>query len=85
MQLVDKCFDSVKKDYLRFLKNEKIFNKSKKKEIINLKKFYIPISFWIENKYKKKRRNFIFRFFWGARIWKNYSYSYFKNYSKKIF
>ena len=54
MQLVDKCFDSVKKDYLRFLKNEKIFNKSKKKEIINLKKFYIPISFWIENKYKKK-------------------------------
>jgi len=54
MQLVDKCFDSVKKDYLRFLKSEKIFNKSKKKEIINLKKFYIQISFWIENKYKKK-------------------------------
>jgi len=54
MQPVKKCFDSVKKDYLNYLKKEKIFGKSKLEKIKSLKNIYIPISFWIENKYRKK-------------------------------
>ena len=54
MQLANECFDSVKKDYFKFLNKEKISGKSKAEKIKSLKKFYIPISFWIENKYKKK-------------------------------
>ena len=54
MQLVNECYHKVKKDYLNFLKKEKISAKSKKKNIKNLKSFFIPISFWIEEKYKKK-------------------------------
>ena len=48
------CFLKVKNDYLKFLKKEKIFNKSKTTKITSLKKIYIPMSFWIEDKYKKK-------------------------------
>ena len=48
------CFFKVKKDYIKFLKREKIFRKYKIKKINNLKKSYIPISFWIEKKYKEK-------------------------------
>jgi len=54
MQPVKKCFDSVKKDYLNYLKKEKIFGKSKLEKITSLKNIYVPISFWIENKYRKK-------------------------------
>ena len=54
MQLVNECYHKVKRDYLIFLKKEKISVKSKKKSIKNLKSFFIPISFWIEEKYKKK-------------------------------
>ena len=54
MQLVNEYYHKVKKDYLKFLKKEKISAKSKKKNIKNLKSFFIPISFWIEEKYKKK-------------------------------
>ena len=54
MQTANECFKSVKKDYLKFLNKEKVFGKSKAKKIIILKKFYIPMSFWIERKYKKK-------------------------------
>ena len=54
MKSVNECFDTVKKDYFKFLNKEKIFSQSKESKIKNLKKFYIPISFWIENKYKKK-------------------------------
>ena len=54
MQTANECFKSVKKDYLKFLNKEKVFGKSKVKKIIILKKFYIPMSFWIERKYKKK-------------------------------
>ena len=54
MRLVNECFDSVKKDYFKFLNKEKISGKSKEEKIKSLKNFYIPISFWIENKYKKK-------------------------------
>ena len=51
---IEDCFLKVKNDYLKFLKKEKISNQSVKTKIVSLKKYYIPISFWIENKYKKK-------------------------------
>jgi len=54
MQTANECFKNVKKDYLKFLNKEKVFGKSKAEKIIILKKFYIPMSFWIERKYKKK-------------------------------
>ena len=54
MRSVNECFDNVKEDYFKFLNKEKILGKSKADKIKSLKKIYIPISFWIENKYKKK-------------------------------
>ena len=54
MQTANECFKRVKKDYLKFLNKEKVFGKSKAEKITILKKFYIPMSFWIERKYKKK-------------------------------
>ena len=53
MQTVNECFDSVKKDYFKFLSKEKIYKKSKITHIKNLKKIYIPITFWINSKCKK--------------------------------
>jgi len=53
MKETEDCFLKVKNDYLKFLKKEKIYGNSTKK-IANLKKTYIPLSFWIENSYKKK-------------------------------
>jgi len=54
MQLVRECCEKVKKDYLKFLKKEKILNKSNSNKMSNLHNFYVPISFWINNKYQKK-------------------------------
>jgi len=54
MQSSKECFDKVKKDYLKFLNQEKIYNKSMSSHEVNLKKIYIPIAFWINEKYKKK-------------------------------
>ena len=54
MRKTEDCFLKVKKDYLKFLEREKVFSKSKITKIDNLKKNYIPISFWIEKKYKEK-------------------------------
>jgi len=54
MKEIEDCFSKVQKDYLKFLNKEKIFGKSKKNKISNLKEYYIPMSFWIEKKYKKK-------------------------------
>ena len=54
MQSSKECFYKVKKDYLKFLNKEKIYNKSMSTHEINLKKIYIPIAFWINEKYKKK-------------------------------
>ena len=59
MSLQENCFFKVKNDYLNFLNNEAIYNKSKSSKIKNLKKIYIPISFWINNKCKKKGRTLI--------------------------
>jgi D-glycerate 3-kinase len=59
MQLVNECCKKVKKDYLKFLKKEKILNKSNNNKMNNLKNFYVPMSFWINNKYKKKKDTLI--------------------------
>ena len=50
MKEKEDCFLKVKKDYIKFLKKEKIFGQTIKK----LKNYYIPVSFWIEKKYKNK-------------------------------
>ena len=55
MQSANECFNTVKKDYLRFLNREKIYNKSTSTHIKNLKKVYIPLAFWIHNKSKNKK------------------------------
>ena len=56
MKKTEDCFLKVKSDYLNFLNKEKIFDQSKKAKIESLKKVYIPMSFWINNKYEKKRK-----------------------------
>ena len=56
MKETEDCFLKVKKDYLKFLKKEKIFGKSNKNKIKNLKNYYIPMSFWIEKKYIEKKK-----------------------------
>ena len=65
MRLVNDCFDRVKKDYFKFLNKEKISGKSKAEKIKSLKKVYIPIAFWIENKYKKKGKTLFLGFSGG--------------------
>ena len=65
MQSVNDCFDHVKEDYFKLLNKEKILGKSKAEKIKSLKNFYIPISFWIENKYKKKGKTLILGFSGG--------------------
>ena len=54
MKKREDCFLKIKNDYLKFLSKEKIFHKSKESKIKSLKKTYIPMSFWIEDKCKKK-------------------------------
>ena len=65
MQSVNECFDNVREDYFKFLNREKILGKSKEEKIKKLKKIYIPMSFWIENKYKKKGETLILGFSGG--------------------
>jgi len=59
MQSVNECSEKVKKDYLKFLNKEKIYKNSISTKIKNLKKIYIPIAFWINNKCNKKKPLFI--------------------------
>ena len=59
------CFLRVKKDYLKFLYKEKIFDQSFETKIANLKRIYIPMSFWIDNKYKKKGKTLFLGFSGG--------------------
>ena len=59
MQSVDECFDSVKEDYFKFLNREKILVKSKAEKITSLRNTYIPVSFWIEEEFKKKGKTLI--------------------------
>ena len=50
MKTKEDCFLKVKSDYLKFLNKEKIYSKSTATKIESLKRFYIPMSFWIEKK-----------------------------------
>ena len=65
MKKTEDCFLKVKNDYLRFLSKEKIFDQSKSTKIKSLKKIYIPMSFWIDNKYKKKKKTLFLGFSGG--------------------
>ena len=65
MKEIEDCFFKIKKDYLKYLKNEKIINRSTAVDLNNLKKIYIPLSFWIENKYIKKGKTLILGFSGG--------------------
>ena len=65
MLSINECCDKVKKDYLKFLNKEKISSDSLTVKITELKKVYIPISFWIENKYKKKGKTLFLGFSGG--------------------
>ena len=59
------CFLRVKKDYLKLFKKEKILNKPKAIQITNLKKVYIPMSFWIDNKFRRKEKTLFLGFSGG--------------------
>ena len=65
MKRTEICFSKVKNDYLNFLSKEKIFSRSKANKIKSLKKTYIPMSFWIEDKYKKKGKTLFLGFSGG--------------------
>ena len=65
MKETEDCFLKVKNDYLSFLRKEKIFDKSTESKILSLKRIYIPISFWIENKYKEKGKTLFLGFSGG--------------------
>jgi len=65
MKKTEDCFLKVKKDYLRFLSKEKIFDQSTESKMLSLRRIYIPISFWIENKYKEKGKTLFLGFSGG--------------------
>ncbi len=65
MRSVNECFDNVKEDYFKFLNKEKILGNSKAEKIKSLKKIYIPMSFWIDNKYRKKGKTLFIGFSGG--------------------
>ena len=85
MKEVEDCFLKVKNDYLKFLNKEKIFDKSKASKIKNLRKNYIPISFWIENKYKKKGKTLFLGFSGGQGSGKTTTTGILKIILKKFF
>ncbi len=59
MQLINKCYKKVQKDYFIFLKKEKIKKKSMSKYNKILKKIYIPIAFWINKKFERKGKTLL--------------------------
>ena len=85
MNEIKDCFLKVKKDYLRLLVKEKIFNKSKEKKVVSLKKNYIPISFWIEKKYKEKGKTLFLGFSGGQGSGKTTAVKILKIILKKFF
>ena len=85
MQTANECFKRVKKDYLKFLNKEKVFGKSKAEKITILKKFYIPMSFWIERKYKKKGKTLFLGFSGGQGSGKTTTAGILKIILKKFF
>ena len=85
MKETEDCFLKVKKDYLKLLHKEKIFDKSISDKISSLKKIYIPISFWIENKYKKKGKTLFLGFSGGQGSGKTTAVKILKIILKKFF
>jgi len=85
MQLTNECFNSVKKDYFKFLNKEKILSKSKAVKIKNLKRVYIPVSFWIENEYQKKGKTLFLGFSGGQGSGKTTATEILKIILKKFF
>ena len=85
MKETEDCFLKVKKDYFKLLNKEKIFNKSISDKESSLKKFYIPISFWIENKYKKKGKTLFLGFSGGQGSGKTTAVKILKIILKKFF
>jgi len=85
MKKTEDCFLTVKNDYLKFLSKEKIFDKSKAAKIKSLKKTYIPMSFWIENKYKKKGKTLFLGFSGGQGSGKTTAAGILKIILKKFF
>ena len=70
MQSVSFCFNSVKKDCLKFIKSQETkLDKFKNKEKM-IKSFLIPVCFWINNKVNKKKTLFC-RFSRRPRNWQN--------------
>ena len=65
MTKTEDCFLKVKNDYLKLLSREKIFDQSKADRLKSLKEIYIPLSFWVENKYKKKKKTLFLGFSGG--------------------
>ena len=85
MKETEDCFLKVKNDYLSFLRKEKIFDKSTKSKILKLKRIYIPISFWIENKYKEKGKTLFLGFSGGQGSGKTTAAKILKIILKKFF
>ena len=85
MKETEDCFLKVKNDYLSFLRKEKIFDKSTESKILNLKRIYIPISFWIENKYKEKGKTLFLGFSGGQGSGKTTATKILKIILKKFF
>ena len=82
---VEDCFLRVKKDYSKFLKKEKIFDKSRATQITNLKRIYIPLSFWIDNKFRRKEKTLFFGFSGGQGTGKTIGAAILKIILKKYF
>jgi len=85
MKETEDCFLKVKKDYLKILHKEKIFNRSISDKESSLKKVYIPISFWIEKKYKKKGKTLFLGFSGGQGSGKTTTVKILKVILKKFF
>ena len=54
MNSVNECFESVKKDCLKYISSQETRTEKFKKKDQMIKSFLIPISFWIAKKTSKK-------------------------------
>ena len=54
MNSVNECFESVKKDCLKYISSQETKTEKFKKKDQMIKSFLIPISFWIAKKTSKK-------------------------------